>query len=195
MSAMFYVCQRQWWGLEFEWQVYWLYSFHADIHESSVVFKHRIITARKEKGWRRHFFHQIETNWPLPYSTMACMPVPRLREARPAGLVTYWLLQHMHKYNAKSPKQDRKRFNSIVKTIHIFYLPIIYLCLQVSGSGLNFQFVGRYQRLEEVMAKRISTLKLASKLYVRKKITSTEEQGSSPGVHIKWRPFYKAFFG
>ena len=47
---------------------------------------HRIITARKEKGWRRHFFHQIEPNWPLPYSTV---PVPRLREARPAGWVTY----------------------------------------------------------------------------------------------------------
>ena len=33
----------------------------------------------------------------------------------------------MRKYNAESPKQDRKRFNSIVKTIHISYLPIIYL--------------------------------------------------------------------
>ena len=30
-------------------------------------------------------------------------------------------------HNAKSPKQGRKRFNSIVKTIHFSYLPIIYL--------------------------------------------------------------------
>ena len=47
---------------------------------------HRISTARKEKGWVRHFFHQIESNWPLPYSTK---PVPRLKVARPAGWVTY----------------------------------------------------------------------------------------------------------
>ena len=52
----------------------------------TVYVLHRIITARKEKGWRWHFFHQIEPNWPLPYSIM---PVPRLREARPAGWVTY----------------------------------------------------------------------------------------------------------
>ena len=47
---------------------------------------HRISAARKEKGWGLHFFHQIEPNWPLPYSTV---PVPRLRKARPAGWVTY----------------------------------------------------------------------------------------------------------
>ena len=41
------------------------------------------------------------------------------------------LSQYMHKYNAEIPKQDRKRFNSIVKTIHNSYLPIIYLCLKV----------------------------------------------------------------
>ena len=34
---------------------------------------HRIITARKKKSWRQHFFHQIEPNWPLPYSSV---PVP-----------------------------------------------------------------------------------------------------------------------
>ena len=30
------------------------------------------------------------------------------------------LLQHMHEYNAESPKQGSQRFNYIVKTIHIF---------------------------------------------------------------------------
>ena len=38
------------------------------------------------------------------------------------------LLQFMRKYNAESKKQGRKRFNSIVKTIHFSYHPIIYLC-------------------------------------------------------------------
>ena len=37
------------------------------------------------------------------------------------------LLQYRREYNSKSPKQGRKRFNSIVKTIHFSYLPIIYL--------------------------------------------------------------------
>ena len=51
-----------------------------------VGFPHRIITARKEKAWRRPFFHQIEPNWPLPHSTV---PVPQMRDARPASWVTY----------------------------------------------------------------------------------------------------------
>ena len=51
-----------------------------------VGFPHRIITARKEKAWRRHFFHQIDPNWPLPHSTV---PVPQMRDARPASWVTY----------------------------------------------------------------------------------------------------------
>ena len=46
---------------------------------------HRISTARKEKGWGRLFFPQIEPIWPLPYSTV---PVPQLRDVRPAGWVT-----------------------------------------------------------------------------------------------------------
>ena len=35
--------------------------------------------------------------------------------------------QYMREYNAESPKQDRKRFNFIVKTINIADLGIIYL--------------------------------------------------------------------
>ena len=68
--------------------------------------EHRITKARKEKGWGRLFFPQVEP-------------------ARPAGWVT--LQQYMREYNTDSPKQGRKRFNSIVKTIHFSYLPIIYL--------------------------------------------------------------------
>ena len=75
-------------------------------YKVSCSYEHRISTARKEKGWGRHFFHQIEPIWPLPpYSTV---PVPRLREARPAGWVAYWGT-YMREYNAESPKQGRKR--------------------------------------------------------------------------------------
>ena len=37
------------------------------------------------------------------------------------------ILQYMREYNAESPKQGRKRFNSIVKTIGFDHLVIIYL--------------------------------------------------------------------
>ena len=43
-------------------------------------------TARWEKGGGRHFFHQVEPNWPLPHSTVQ---VPQLRDARQAGWVTF----------------------------------------------------------------------------------------------------------
>ena len=39
------------------------------------------------------------------------------------------LMQYMHQYNAESPKQGRKRFNYIVKTIYFSYLPITYLSM------------------------------------------------------------------
>ena len=83
----------------------------------------RVGTAREEKGWEKCFFRQIEPNGPLPYSNV---PAPRLRDARPAGWVTYYST-YMREYNAETPKQGRKRFNSIAKTIHFSYLPIIYL--------------------------------------------------------------------
>ena len=42
------------------------------------------------------------------------------------GLVPNYV-QHMREYIVKSPKPGRNRFNSIVKTIYISYLPIFYL--------------------------------------------------------------------
>ena len=43
-------------------------------------------------------------------------PVPQLRDARPAGWV-----------QCQEPNTGQEKFNSIVKTIHFSYLPIIYL--------------------------------------------------------------------
>ena len=40
-----------------------------------------------------------------------------------------WERAALFQYNAKSPKQGRRRFNSIVKTIHIANLGIVYLWL------------------------------------------------------------------
>ena len=37
-----------------------------------LVATHRIITARKEKGWRQHFFHQIEPTVTDPCRTVPC---------------------------------------------------------------------------------------------------------------------------
>ena len=47
---------------------------------------HRISTARKVKAGSRLVFSLIEPKWPLPYCTV---PVPLLRDARPAGGVTF----------------------------------------------------------------------------------------------------------
>ena len=60
-----------------------------------------------------------------------------MRDVRPAGWVTYCSICASH--NAESPKQGRKRFNSIAKTINFSYPPIIYLCL--TGSKWVFDKV------------------------------------------------------
>ena len=54
--------------------------------QTVVAWTHGISTARKEKAGSGLVFSLIEPNWPLPCSTV---PVPRLRDARLAGWVTY----------------------------------------------------------------------------------------------------------
>ena len=56
------------------WMSAWLNGFAGHRWIDGIYFitlRHRISTARKEKDWGRHFFHQIEPNWPLPY-TVPC---------------------------------------------------------------------------------------------------------------------------
>ena len=63
---------------------------------------------------------RLQPNWTkLPYSNM---PVPGLRDARPACWVTFYSI-----CTNRMPRAQN-RFNSIVKTINIAYLGIIYLC-------------------------------------------------------------------
>ena len=59
--------------------------------------------------------------------------VQQLRDARPVG----WVTESASEYNAESPKQGRKRFNSIVKTINIADLGIIYLCTSHTGGSVQ----------------------------------------------------------
>ena len=82
---------------------------------------HRVSTAREEKGWGPRFFRQMNLNDPaVQYRASTTV-----KGCQSDGLGH--LLQYMREYNAKSPKQVRKRFNSTAKTIHFSYLPIIYL--------------------------------------------------------------------
>ena len=82
---------------------------------------HRVSTAREEKGWGPRFFRQKNLTDPaVQYRASTTV-----KGCQSDGLGH--LLQYMREYNAKSPKQVRKRFNSTAKTIHFSYLPIIYL--------------------------------------------------------------------
>ena len=45
------------------------------------------------------------------------------------------LLKVMHEYNAESPKQGRKRFNYIVKTIYFSCLPVLTAAISSCGSS------------------------------------------------------------
>ena len=66
--------------------VYLLISHNRVILRTLQTKEYVQCTSREEMwgGWC--FFNQIEPNWPLPYSTV---PVPLLRDARPAGWVNY----------------------------------------------------------------------------------------------------------
>ena len=54
------------------------------------------------------------------------------------------LLLYMREYDAESPKQGKKRFNSIVKTINFSYLAIIYLCIGLLDPALKELFTILY---------------------------------------------------
>ena len=70
----------------------------------------------------RLVFSQIEPNWPLPYSTV---PVPLLRDAWPAGWVNCFSICVSTMPRAQKAKDDRKRFNSQVKTKYIYLYSLL----------------------------------------------------------------------
>ena len=70
---------------------FWRANNKLTIHR--VVGTHKISTARKEQVRGRHFFPQIEPNWPLRYSTVPGCQVGGCQ-----------ILHYMREYNAESPK-------------------------------------------------------------------------------------------
>ena len=73
-------------------------------------------------GGGRLFFH-IKFN--LIDSCRTVCDSTKVKGCQAGGLGHQFL--YMREYDAKSPKQGKKRFNSIVKKINFSYLPIIYL--------------------------------------------------------------------
>ena len=73
-------------------------------------------------GGGRLFFH-VKLNLIDPCRTVRASTIVEGCQASGLG----HQFQNMREYNAESPKQDRKRFNFIVKTINIADLGIIYL--------------------------------------------------------------------
>ena len=99
---------------------------------------------KRAKGKRASLLH---SNWTLLTPAINCRAGTTVGGSQASGLGH--LLQYMRKYNAKSPKQGRKGFNSIVKTINFSYLPIIYLCTHLSSASVSTFF----QRLSLLFCK------------------------------------------
>ena len=80
--------------------------------------------ARLEKAGSRLVFSQIDPNWPLPYITV---PVPLLRDARPAGWVNCFSIRESTMPSA----QNRAGKGSILKEDKMLCRSgyIIYLCM------------------------------------------------------------------
>ena len=97
---------------------------------------HRVSTAREEKGWGQCFFRQIEPIWPLPYSTV---PVPRLRDARPMGWVTYWIAVYAW-VQRRDPKTGQEKVQFYCKDNSLFlssyYLSVVYVHCTVHHKSL-----------------------------------------------------------
>ena len=56
----------------------------------------------------------------------------------------------MHVFNAESPKQGSRRFNSIVKTKYIDNLGIVYLCM-ISQTIFLHRNIHRYWPITKLM--------------------------------------------
>ena len=91
----------------------------------TVYVLHRIITARKEKGWRWHFFHQIEPNWPLPYSTVS---VSWLRDQRAGSPIAVYMRAQVQ---CREPKTGQEKVQFCCEGdwhfLSSYYFSIVYL--------------------------------------------------------------------
>ena len=104
-----------------------------------------------KREWGRRFLYKIEPNFSLAYSTVV--------EGCQAGGLGH-LFQNVREYDAESPKQDSKRFNSQVRgntlPIWVYNLPIVWekrernfstVCTPYEGDRLLFfVYVGLFKR-------------------------------------------------
>ena len=96
-------------------------SVLENVYQKSIYQQHRI--SRKEKDWGLHFFHQIELTTAVEYRASTTDEGSHGRRARsPIAVHICGSTQ------CREPKTGQEKVQSIVKTIHISYLPIIYLC-------------------------------------------------------------------
>ena len=75
-------------------------------------------TARWEKKGGRHFFSQIEPNFPLPYCTV-------LEGCQAGGLGHLFRLQYMREYNAES--NNTAKSSTLNKMKHFAHLCNVYI--------------------------------------------------------------------
>ena len=97
----------------YRFSIYSVYKYYTD---------QRVCTSRGEIGGGPLFFH-VKLNLIDPCRTVRAST--RVEGCQAGGLGHQF--QYMREYNAESPKQGRKRFNFIVKTINSSHLPLIYL--------------------------------------------------------------------
>ena len=100
----------------------------------------RVCTSRGEEGWRGcRFFTQVEPNWPLPSN----VPVPWLRDATPAGWVTYCSTVYA-RVHCREPKTGQKKVHFYCKDDWLWpscYYLNIYLCFAPCLRQNDFQKV------------------------------------------------------
>ena len=97
-------------------------TLEAVAQPETVSVSQRVSTPRGEKVGGRRFFCQIKPNWPLPYSIV---PLPRLRDARPAGWVTSFSI-----WASTMPRAQNRATNASIseKSKRFAHLGMIYLC-------------------------------------------------------------------
>ena len=87
--------------------------------------QHRISTTRMEMAGSRLVFSLIEPNWPLPYSTV---PVLGLRDARPAGWVTFFSIcaSTMPRAQNRAAKGSIILWRRLTLPIWVYNLSMVY---------------------------------------------------------------------
>ena len=96
--------------------------------------------ARWEKEWGQLVYSRIESNFPLPYSTM---PVPQFKDARPTGWVTFYSTVYA-RVQRREPKTGQEKVQFSRKTKHFAHLGILFIYVYMTHS--NTAVTGKRRR-------------------------------------------------